>query len=79
MAANNIEPDDFDFDDEGADFGSAESSTASISSSLVQGVDEYGRRYASYGKAGKSTSVAHARIYIYSWQRLIFGRVWHAD
>ncbi|KAN0115171.1 S-adenosyl-L-methionine-dependent methyltransferase [Hyaloscypha variabilis] len=50
---NEIEPDHFDFEDEAADgVSTAGSSTASVSSSIVQGVDEYGRRYASYGNVG---------------------------
>ncbi|TAQ87311.1 hypothetical protein B7494_g4367 [Chlorociboria aeruginascens] len=48
-----IEADSFEFEDEGADGVSITSpSTSSIDSSLVQGIDEYGRRYASYGKTG---------------------------
>ncbi|XMA10213.1 hypothetical protein WAI453_003004 [Rhynchosporium graminicola] len=44
-----IEAYDEDFSDEGADTG-GESSLASLSSSIVQGVEENGRTYASYGK-----------------------------
>ncbi|KAG4422100.1 hypothetical protein IFR04_004727 [Cadophora malorum] len=44
-----IEAYDDDFSDEGADTG-GDSSLASLSSSIVQGVEENGRTYASYGK-----------------------------
>ncbi|KAG0645710.1 Secondary metabolism regulator LAE1 [Hyphodiscus hymeniophilus] len=47
-----IEPDEFDFEDDGFEGGSLASSTTSVSSSIVRGVDEYGRTYASLGKAG---------------------------
>jgi len=46
-----IEAYDDDFSDEGADTG-GDSSLASLSSSIVQGVEENGRTYASYGKEG---------------------------
>jgi len=50
-ADDHIEADSFTFEDEGAgDVSSTGSSTTSLTSSIVRGVDEYGRRYASYGK-----------------------------
>lgn len=49
IAGAEIEADDFDFlEEDGAADGSG--STASITSSIVRGVDEFGRRYASTGK-----------------------------
>ncbi|TVY32021.1 putative methyltransferase [Lachnellula subtilissima] len=45
-----IEADDDSFSDEGADVGGENSLMTSFSSSLVKGVEENGRTYASYGK-----------------------------
>jgi len=45
-----IEANDDSFSDEGADFGDGYSSLTSLSSSIVRGVEENGRTYASYGR-----------------------------
>ncbi|TVY46483.1 hypothetical protein LOCC1_G003463 [Lachnellula occidentalis] len=49
-----IEADDDSFSDEGADVGGENSLMTSFSTSLVKGVEENGRTYASYGKEGSS-------------------------
>jgi hypothetical protein len=54
-------------------YASVASSTASLSSSIIRGVDEYGRRYAAFGKSGES-SIEDI------WHGLMVSRrIWNAD